>query len=333
MAQFTIYSSSDASGPGQIKGQAGEVLRVLDACLVNGYSGKTAAGWTKPIANASNIGSYKQGAGAGYGLVINDNGPNVTSTFKEAWATGWKVVTGVGSPVGAGTGQFPTAAQLLTSGHVVIRKSTTADTTGRNWVVFADASTFYMFILTGDFVATNTYFDFGFGDFYSHWGSSDANRCWIVGRSTENANTQSATVGGIDRQIVPEVTSNNAGSYFADNFAGSSGSQIAYPFGDLSKQGQIYASSSGLPLLGAVPTPNPADNSYYISPLWMMDLTHQVRGRVRGLYHLTHPVASFSDGMTFSGSGDYAGKTFQIVWQGMNGGFYCVETSNTLDTN
>jgi hypothetical protein len=37
--------------------------------------------------------------------------------------------------------------------------------------------------------------------------------------------------------------------------------------------------------------------------------------------------------MTFSGAGDYAGKTFMILSPGQNGGAYCIETSNTVETN
>lgn len=331
MSQFTIYSSSDASGPGPMKGQAGEVLRILDACLVNGYSGKTAAGWTKPIANSSNIGSYQQGAGAGYGLVVNDNTPDASALGKEAWMTGWKVVSGVGSPVGSGTGQFPLPTQLLSNGHVIFRKSATNDTTGRTWVVFADASTFYIFIKTGDFASA--YYDFGFGDFFSTGGSSDTNRVFICGRVTANSANTSAQNGGLDRNFNNNVTSNNGGLYFADNFAGTSGSQQGFCSGDVSKQSSYPASSTPTVWNGAIPTPNSLDNSYYISPIWLMDSTFLVRGRFRGLYQLCHPTANFSDGQTFSGANDYAGKSFLIVSNAMNGGMYTMETSNTLDTN
>ena len=104
VSQFTKYTSSDASGPGVLTGAAGTLLALLDACLVNGYSGKTAAGWTKPFSNSSNSGCYQQGAGAGFGVVINDNGGNATSTYKEAWATGWQTITAVTAPVGTGSG-------------------------------------------------------------------------------------------------------------------------------------------------------------------------------------------------------------------------------------
>src|SRR6185369_17757627 len=106
MGQFTIYSSSDPGNgsdqPGLLTGQAGDLLRVLDKVLVNGYTGKAAAGWTKPFVNATNSGCYKQGAGSLFALHIQDNGANVTSTFKEAWATGWETITATSATVGTG---------------------------------------------------------------------------------------------------------------------------------------------------------------------------------------------------------------------------------------
>jgi hypothetical protein len=122
MSQFTKYSYLDPSGPGVLFGAVGEVIRVLDACLINGYTGKAAAGWTKPFSNSSNMGCYKQNGGAGMTLFVNDNGPNVTSTGKEAWVVGWESMTAVSSPVGTGYGQFPLPGQQLTTGHGVIRK-------------------------------------------------------------------------------------------------------------------------------------------------------------------------------------------------------------------
>src|SRR5258707_549206 len=151
-SQYVKYSSSDASGPGLITGAAGTAGFLLKTIFVGGYSGKTPAGWANPGAAARKILSFWNNfvTGTAFCFFLNDNGPNATSTFKEAWATGWESIAGVGSPVGSGTGQFPTAAQLLTTGHVVLRKSATADATGRAWVAYADAYSVMLFIASGD---------------------------------------------------------------------------------------------------------------------------------------------------------------------------------------
>jgi hypothetical protein len=333
--------SSDVAGPGLLTGAAGSLLALLDACLVTSYAGHTlAAQWTKPIANAGNIGSYKQGAGAGLSLVINDAGPNGTSTYKEAWAIGWESVAGVGSPVGTGSGQFPIPAQLLTTGHVVWRKSATADAVGRAWVLAADSSTFYLWVATGDTVGV--YYHAGFGDVFSLKGSSDAYRCFIYGRNIENTAVGHTTPYADQTDELLLVPNPNAvtvpipGHFMARTYGGGGTSVTISRKGDLAAStydGQTNAPYAAA-LTGAFQTPNGPDNSVYLCPLGVVEsVAAAVRGRFRGLYQICHAAASFADGQTFSGGGDYAGKTFQVVKAGVNGGFWALETSATVETN
>lgn len=334
-SQFIIYSSSDASGPGQLTGQAGTLLALLDACLVNGYTGKAAAGWSKPFANSGNIGCYKNGTGSTQmSLLINDNGPNVTSTFKEAWATGWESIASIAAPVGTGSGQFPTPAQLLTTGHVVCRKSASADGVGRNWIMFADAHTFYLFVLTGD--TANTYYNLIFGDIYSMKGSTDAYRAFIFGKTVEN----NATGDGWDVYTVvvaSGIMSAAAGGHFMARTWGGGGGSIT-----VSKTWDFSMAVGTAPgggqdsffLAGSAQTPNGPDNCLYLSPLRICENSvSSIRGRLRGVYFVGHNVASFSDGQTFAGANDYAGKSFQIVKVGGSNGFWAMETSATVETN
>ena len=321
VSQFTIYSSSDASGPGPITGAAGTLLALLDACLVNGYSGKTAAGWTKPFSNSGNIGCYKQGAGAGLGLVINDNGPNGTSTYKEAWCIGWEVVASVASTVGTGTGQFPTPAQLNTSGYVVARKSNTADSTQRTWVLFADASTFYLFILTGD--SASTYNGLWYGDVYSLAGSTDAYRVLLAAHATPNSPT--GVLGNTNL-----AGTGTAGQYMARSWGGTGSSINVSMIGD-------YGLAAGGALAGSLQSPNGPDNSFYLCPVRVAEITPLIRGRYRGLYQICNAASNFTDGQNFAGGGDFAGKTFKVVkLLENNQSLSCaiaIETSNTVETN
>lgn len=338
LSQFTVYSSSDAGNgsdqPGFIQGVVGDVLRVLDKCLVNGYTGKAAAGWTKPVVNSSNSGCYKQGAGALFTLHINDNGPG-TGTGKECRLTGWESLTAVGG-VGVGTGQFPLPLQSLTTGFVVGRKSATADTTNRQWILFADSSTFYMFILTAD--SSTVYMGFGFGDVYSLKGSTDTYRCLVYGRQTENSAL--ADNSDWDATCVTATTlANIFGSWFARSFGGAPGgiSTQAGRIGDMSLLSAVSASSAN-PAVGTLATPNGPDNSYYISPLRIAEIAGasgggHIRGRMRGIFIIGHPIANFSDGQTFSGSNDFAGKTFIVVKKGFQQGMWAIETSATVETN
>ncbi len=351
-SQLVAFSSSDVAGPGLLTGAAGSLLTVLDACLVTGYAGHTlAAQWTKPIANSGNIGCYTQGAGAGLSLLINDNGPSGTATYTEAWAVGWESIAGIGAPVGTGSGQFPTPAQLLTTGHVVWRKSASADAATRSWWLFADSSTAYLFIATGD--TAGVYYPAMFGDIFSLHGSSDAYRVMVIGRGTENsalAGTafSATTPFGTDQFDAMVAANTNAaqsalsasaiGHFMARTWSGNGTSILVGKHFDVAKAHNTYDANDSvwhvMPMDGVVQSPNGPDNSIYMSPVVVHEPSANiVRGRLRGIYQVCHPTASFSDGQTCSGGGDYAGKSFQIIKSMVNGGFLAIETSATVETN
>ena len=85
-------------------------------------------------------------------------------------------------------------------------------------------------------------------------------------------------------------------------------------------------------LSGFIPYPNPTDNGLYLSPIWLHHTT-KLLGHMRGFYQICHTPSSFVNGQEFSGSGAYSNKTFRVIKPTQNGGMYCMETSDTLDTN
>lgn len=324
VSQFTGYSSSDVGGPGLITGQAATLGVILKACLVDGYPGKAAAGWSNPVAAAGNIYSFKNGAGSsGLGFVLNDNGPNVTSTYKEAWITGWESVAGVGAPVGSGSGQFPTPAQQLTTGHGVIRKSSTADGATHSWRMWADAYSMALFILTGDNAGIQS--TLLFGDIFSLKGATDAYRCLITCQASENA-----APNGTDPSWRNATHANaGAGQFMARTYGGGGTSILVQTMAD-------PGMATGP--VGAMQAPNGPDNAYHMAPWRVMEATGKImRGRVRGIYSLLHAPATFVDGQTFNGAGDFAGKTFEVVrdvcGSPSGNGAIAIETSATVETN
>lgn len=62
---LTLYKSTDSGAPAMTSA-AGSLISVLDACLVDGYGGKVAAGWSKAVIDAATkqVG-YTQGAVTG----------------------------------------------------------------------------------------------------------------------------------------------------------------------------------------------------------------------------------------------------------------------------
>lgn len=336
MSQFTVYKSSDTGAP-LLYGATSSMIAVLDAILVNGYGTQPGAGWQKPIPNFT--GSNGQPVYACYqlpsgsstmSLFINDNNPNASSG-KEATATGWEVLTSLSSSVtntvGTGSGQFPTPAQSLTTGHVTIRKSVTVDSSSaRPWTAYADSGSFYFFAQTGD--SAGVYYVFSFGDIYSFKGVgvTDAYKCMIMGRSVDNAAT--VTNDGFDN--LSAVGAACTANFMARSYTGIGGSITIGKHGDGVKgsTGQFNGNTV------AIPYPNTVDAGFYISPVWICEpATSVIRGYLRGIYQPLHASSNFNDGTTYTGGLDFAGKTFQVVKSSPNSGVIVVETSNTVLTN
>lgn len=313
---FTIYKSTDGSAP-VLTGQNGKLVDLLDACLVNGYGAKAAAGWAKAFAGTSK-GAYRAPAGARHYYRVQDDAPGAGAA-KEARFLGYESMTDVDTGLKA----FPTSTQMANG--LFARKSTTADATARAWRVIADSKTCYVFINTGD--TANAFLGFAFGEFYS-LKKGDFFRSMVIGRTTENSGSN--TVENLDR-IASNNNADTLGHYMARGFWGVGN---AVP---CAKVGGYHKTGLGVTLNGTVPYPNPLDSTIQLHQLFFCDNTTSpvgnIRGRMRGLWHWLHPIAGVTDGDTFTGAGDLAGKSFEIIKQSQNGGVYVVETSDTLETN
>jgi hypothetical protein len=94
-----------------LTGQVGSLTAVLDAVLVNGFTGFTALGWTINQTTTNKRG-YKQNLtgsnnSSGMLLYVDDTGPGAGAA-KEARVCGFETMSAI-TPTG--TGQFPTGAQ------------------------------------------------------------------------------------------------------------------------------------------------------------------------------------------------------------------------------
>lgn len=135
---YTEYRSTDGGAP-VLSGTTGSLIGLLDACLVNGYGSKSAAGWTKDY-SATNKAVYRPSHGNRYYLRVLDDGSDGTNGARVARLRGYESMSGVDT----GTGEFPTDAQV--SGGLYIGKSSTADSTARTWVLLADGKRFVLFV-------------------------------------------------------------------------------------------------------------------------------------------------------------------------------------------
>jgi hypothetical protein len=312
-----IYRSSDSGAP-TLTGEAGSLVNVLDKCLVAGYGSSTAAGWTMPY-TGTNAATFRTGAGTQYYLVVNDNGPGAGG-YQEARARGYEVCTAHDT----GTSPFPTVAQ--SSAGVFVRKSASAESVARGWMLVADERTMYFYAATGDYAGV--YYGLWFGDIYSY-KSNDLGRCMIVGRIVENAfQAHSAydRMGCIDRNFLLEGS-----HYLARDLQGGGSMQ----FGKTADHSIADANNFWA---GTLAYKNAADNEIYIAPvrLYQQHGGNTVRGRLRGIWYWCHPATACADGDTFSGGGDLVGRTFMILKSVNNesgAGAVVIETSNTWDTN
>lgn len=323
MTTVITYRSTDASAP-VLTGQVGSLVALLHACLVAGYSGKSAAGWTSAF-TATNKETYTNSAvdGTGFSLYVDDTGPGGGGA-RETRMTGFEVATAIGT----GTGQFPTFAQLgIGIGATVCRKSTTADATARPWTIIADDTVFYLFIETGDQLSPTAAYVFVFGDIFSY-KASDAYRCIIVGRNSENTSSAAA------ENFVGLLSCGNnmlggtiAGHFMPRSYTGIGGSILVGKHTDLMKMGNSAGganlgttgtnglnNNSNICTIGYngnfsnFPYPNGPDGGLYLAPLWI-NHTNCLRGYLKGLW-APMQNAPLNHNDTFSGSGNFSGKSF-----------------------
>lgn len=369
VSQFTIYTDADPFGPGLLMGQTGSLISILDACLIDGYGSgsayyKPAAGWSRPLPSISaSVGSlpqlacYKQGStGSQYTMFVNDSAPNVSSLAREAWVTGWELMTSLtgsgnqgnvytaSNSAGSGYGQFPIPSQLLTYGHTVWRKSATNDATGRQWIVAADSHTVYFWVYSGDLA--DNYLHGGFGEIFS-FAQNDQYNCFIYGRAGENSalsypgnDYTSVICNGAGYQTSGQLTqvSYNAiqpGHYLVRSIAGIGGSTGFTKKGNAENNGGFNATPVAVPMYGIFQSPNNIDNSFYVQPLQVLEPSNvSIRGRLRGLFMPMHLISTLSNGQIITAGGDYVGKTFMVIKAGANGnGAWLLEISNTVETN
>lgn len=323
-----LYQSTDAGAP-TLNGQAGSLAAVLDACLVNGYGAKAAAGWSIAY-TATNKRAYKQGAGGnhptGIHLYIDDTGPG-TGVGREARCAGFETMSAI-TPVG--TGQFPNSTQSnIGAGYLVIRKSNATTAEARTWYVIADAHTFYLFVETGDRVAPNIIgCAFMFGDFKSY-KSGDAYAQMIIGRCVEFAGLLSSgdgwyeTFSCVNAGTNYGVNDNMPGHFFSRHWnqlavsvrggkmtnSITSGGTGTWPGNDATTCTET-ANAPGFNQNNPefFPYPNAVDGAMWMAPFYVNQ--NGIRGYLKGLWCPQHH-RPLNPGDTFTAAnGSLSGKSF-----------------------
>lgn len=277
----TVYRSDDASAPTLSGSGSDRVVALLDACLVTGYGSKAAAGWTKEY-TGTNKAAFRQGGGLQRYLRVDDS----TSNYQTRLVT-YDSMTDVDT----GTAPMPTAAQRL--GGFYLRRSITADTVARPWVVIATNVTVYVFIWTGstDLRWPLSPCTFGFGEIINTLLASDTARSFIIG-GTATSDTSTAWDNGRAPLFAADKTTDNGYCYIrqAYTLTGDPVSATRHPvcspnFGAQASatSGRTFASGTNceMPVM-------PDTGGFRMAPLVLSDLSGYVnRGMLPGLFMIT----------------------------------------------
>jgi hypothetical protein len=285
----TVYRSTDASAP-VLSGTVGALIGVLDACLVNGYGSKAAAGWTKPF-SGTNTAVYRGGSGVQHYYQVDDSAAGAGGA-QEALIRGWVTASGVGT----GTGDFPVSGT-----NRWVRKSAAASGTARAWIVVADDRSAYILTYSGDVTGA---FMVGLGEFYSVF-TGDNYRSFLGARNSVNS-----ALASVEAPMSPSQALGAGATTLARNYTSLGGAFNAAGMWAMTQWTGPLATGKWE---GGLAYPNPSDGGLYIAKVTLWEASNNIRGYLRGLYALAHPGSAFSDGDTFSGVGLYSGRTFQIV--------------------
>ena len=290
---MTIYikKSTDGGSPPVITQTAGSIIALLDFLLV------TTTGWTKEF-SGTNLACYRAPVGTNrFRLYVDD-----TSTT-TARLIGYEEMTSIS----AGTGLFPTTAQL--SGGLSIAKTASAA-----WKFFSNGKIFHLATQPVTIWYVHT-----FGDFLSD-KAADAFGSIHIGQHSTGVSI--SNFGALVLLPATVIT----GHYVARPYT-----QIgsALPVGKFTDA----VRSNGATIMGngGSAYPNPVGGTLQLAPVWISEASaaNGTRGLLPGVWNPLH-VYPLADGDTFSGTGALAGRTFEAVCVQTVGTHQCfMETSDT----
>lgn len=271
----TIYSSTDPGAP-QLTGQAGSMIALLDAILVNGYGvgndSKAGMGWTKEFSGA-NKAVYRNSylLGTGYHIRFDDSAAQYARW--RAYRTMLDVDTGDGMPI-------PTDSQL--SGGGMWPKSAVAGAVARSWWAIGNAKVFYLFVDASG-MGESTQYPLIAGDGFSIRPGD--NHCFLV--SQPDVNTTYSNAGSVATYLFGggrQFELGNGGSrcvYVARSAVQSPGGVMLTHIAERGLASNGAAGASGI-------YPCPVNNGLVYSPIWMLESANSPRCRLPGVYAPAH---------------------------------------------
>jgi hypothetical protein len=315
-----VYKSTDPGAP-TLNGQVGSLIRVLRACLVDGFGSLPPLGWSMPYTDGNNPplrAHFRQAPKTGwdqYDLEVKDDGSTSLSAsdprLAEAW--GWGGAAGLAG----GSVAFP----VRTSPGMLILKSETSNATARRWLLVGTDRSFifvaYHLANPNNMYAAGPWF---FGDTIPI-ALTDTWAVALSGGTVSDASPGIARLSddGYVLRVMP---------YTFQGMPGPTTFSRVWPAGVAT--GDVTVGN------GSIVYPNGPDGRGYIDRILLTESGH-LRAVLPGFWvplHNWKSAASIYDWQTFDGAGDLAGRSFIVAKWGSGGTgnatvTFCIETSDT----
>jgi hypothetical protein len=276
---ITKYSSTDASAPQITNFTAGQLVSVLDACLVNGYGSKASAGWSI-VYTGANLRVYRPPSGNRCYLRV-DNSNASGYAVVQAYATMSDINTGTEPFTNSAAVNWCQSQDNAANPWEVIASDTSFYYVGSHATVVAHKAIFFF----GDYVARNTAFVYNTALIHGVNGTYRDNMEYNYDLQTIN------TSGKYCRRGWNEILQ--------------TGQQFTY---------LTVGNSSYLGLHTALSVfPDPILGDMVIEPVNMVQNSSLI-GKMPGLYDIIHsPSSAVSYPVTFSGSGSLSGRNLYCL--------------------
>lgn len=275
----TIYRSTDAGAPAG-GSAAGGLIEVLRACLVDGYTGKSAAGWSVKFEDAPN-----------HLLALQNSTLFTGSVYRfDDSQTGHCRMRGYSdmSDIDTGTNATPSVADRANGLQLVKHSS---------WIVVADSRTAWVSINNADF--------YGFGDFDSALPSDGL--AWFVSGDNTGASSSHSGIAAHGADGFASITREEWGQYIPRNLTDTDGPvkwSIPNLYNGRGANSTSLFNDGGLGGSAApMVNPSPGSSKNFFIPA-VLGCEGTMRGTLRGLYvPLNNIFPSITSGDEISGAG------------------------------
>ena len=294
MSDPVVYQSTDASAP-VLTGQAASFKGLIKAICVGtagvAYGAKASLGWTSVYEDTNKLVIRSADAASPKPYLRFDDTGSGTGGARQCFVRGYAAMTNIDT----GTGPFPSVAQSTPG--IVVRKSATADSTARAWIIVADGRGMHVFIDHG--ASAGNYDHWYFGDITSAI-PSDAYGALVGGRTLDesSASASNPTYLCTLRPALTEANGSRGSAWLMASIDGATASLECSAIGvfgqALSAVNAAMSGAMSVPLAAGVVAARTLVQERQ-SPWYM-------RGSVRGMWH------SLNSNATRPATGDIVGN-------------------------